>query len=187
MLPLVAWQPAPACGTSPPAPAPPAAGALGGDLDAVGSGLLKRWEVKGRPPWRLSCLQPPCVVSWTALLTAAGLTWKEAIASKPLAPKDSTVPQNRHLAQCPGKATGLLGCHRHQCPKCSEAGMVHHCCQESSPGVGSNKNAGSAWPRGEASRISLNRREKNAIEGANEGPSPTELCTVEVLCACSAT
>jgi len=62
---------------------------LGSRPRCGGSGLPKGWEVNGRPPWLLSCPQPLCLVSRTVLLTAAGPTWKEAIASKPLTPEGS--------------------------------------------------------------------------------------------------
>lgn len=103
----VAWQPAPAHRRSPPAPAPSAAGALRGDPDAVGSGLLKDWEVKGRPPQHPSCLQPSCMASQRAPLTTASPTHKEAIASKVLTPKGSwqvpkseTWPNTLERTQC---------------------------------------------------------------------------------------
>lgn len=149
MVLLVAWQPTPVCARSLPAPAPPAAGAFGRDPATVGLGLPKGWEVKGRPPWCLPCLQPSCVVSRTALLTAASPVEKEAIA-----PKGSW--QHLKTSSWPNALERPWGCQYHQCPKSSEAGTVRHHFREPSPGMGSNKNAGSAWPCGEASRISLN-------------------------------
>lgn len=104
-------------------PSPSAAGAFGGGMGAAGLGLLKGWEVKGRRLRLLCCLQPSRLVSWTALRTAAGATQKEAIASRPLALGS---PQNRHLAQHPGKAMGLLGCQHHLCHKRPEVGTARH-------------------------------------------------------------
>lgn len=84
------------------------------------------------------CIQPCNVFSWAALLTAAGPTWKEAIASKQLTAKSSW--------QCPKTSSWPKALGRLQHSWVARAAWsrdhpsIHHCFWELWPGVANNKN-----------------------------------------------